>query len=79
MAVAFLSKKDPHISKPVLLQKYSLSLEMEDDSKPQLLNFLKVVQIMLGERGEKQSELKIRNKETLSFREGYIRSEAAAF
>lgn len=52
---------------------------MEDDSKPQLLNFLKVVQIMLGERGEKQSELKISNKETLSFRAGYIRSEAAAF
>lgn len=52
---------------------------MEDDSKPQLLNFLKVVQIMLGERGKKQSELKISNKETLSFGEGYIRSEAAAF
>lgn len=63
----------------MLLQKYSFSLEKEDDSKPQLLNFLKVVQIMLGERGEKQSELKISNKETLSFREGYIRSEAAAF
>lgn len=52
---------------------------MEDDSKPQLLNFLKVVQIMLGERGEKQSELKISNKETLSFRQGNIRSEAAVF
>lgn len=63
----------------MLLHKYSLRLEMEDDSKPQLLNFLKVVQIMLGERGEKQSELKISNKETLSFRQGYIRSEAAAF
>lgn len=63
----------------MLLQKYSFCLEKEDDSKPQLLSFLKVVQIMLGERGKKQSKLKISNKDTLLSREGYMRSEAAAF